>query len=144
MLSVPPEFEVDTNDINSGAHALIGYDVDLTAQDGTASVVLRVEPRHLNRNGTLHGGIIAMMLDAAAGFAASRGDTVVGFAPVVTLSLNTSFVAAAREGMVVTSKGRISGGGASIVYAGADLYDTDGVLLALGSGVFKRIRKRAT
>ncbi len=144
MLSVPPDFEIDTDDIHSGAHALVGYDVDLTAQDGTARVVLCVEPRHLNRNGTLHGGIIAMMLDAAAGFAASRGDTVAGFSQVVTLSLNTSYVAAAREGMVVTATGRIAGGGASIVYAGADLCDADGVLLASGSGVFKRIRKRAT
>ncbi len=141
MLSVPPDFEADPEAIHSGAHALVGYDVDLTAVDGSARVTLEIEAKHLNRNGTLHGGIIAMMLDAAAGFAASRAQSLTGFTQVVTVSLNTQYMAPAKSGQV-TATGRMSGGGRSIVYAGAELRAPNGRLLASATGVFKRIRDR--
>lgn len=123
----------------SGAQALIGYDIDLSAADGTARVVLDVKPQHLNRNGTLHGGIHAMMLDAAAGFAASRrmaGETQ-NLVPVVTLSLTTSFLAAAPEGRVIVH-GQVTGGGYKIIYAEARVMLEDGTILSTGAGVFKR------
>jgi uncharacterized protein (TIGR00369 family) len=123
---------------DSGAHALVGYDIDLSDPDGIARVTLEIGPQHLNRVGTLHGGIHAMMLDAAAGFAASRmlagdGDLV----PVVTLTLTTDFVSAANTG-VVQAVGRVAGGGYKIVYADAELRGSDGRLFSRASGVFKR------
>ena len=126
----------------SGAHVLVGYDVDLTDPDGLARVTLEMGPQHLNRNGTLHGGIHAMMLDAAAGFAASRlladgGDAIV---PVVTLSLKTDYIAPARTGRV-EAVGRVSGGGYKILYAEAEIRDTDGQLCSRATGVFKRATK---
>lgn len=124
----------------SGAQALIGYNIDLTDPDGSARVVLDMEPQHMNRNGTLHGGIHAMMLDAAAGFAVSRrlaGGTD-DLIPVVTLSLTTSFVGAGGAGQV-TATGRVTGGGYKIIYSEAEIHDADGNLLSKASGVFKRI-----
>lgn len=122
-----------------GAHELIGYEVDLATGDGTARITLDILPKHLNRNQTLHGGIIAMMLDASAGFAASLapGDDLV---PVLTVALNTQFLAAARTGRVV-AVGRVKRAGRSICYADAELCDTAGTLLATGNGVFKYLRK---
>ena len=123
----------------SGAHGLVGYDIDLTADDGTARVTLSMRADHLNRNGTLHGGIHAMMLDAAAGFAASRtlADGAPDLVPVVTVSLNTSFLAPARSG-VVTATGWVAGGGYKIVYADAEIRDAGGQLCSRGTGVFRR------
>ena len=122
----------------SGAENLIGYHIDLNDPAGASRVTLEIEPRHLNRNGTLHGGIHAMMLDAAAGFAASRllageGEIV----PVVTLSLSTSFIAAAATGTVIAT-GKVSGGGRKIIYSGAEIHDAEGRLLSSAAGVFKR------
>lgn len=135
----PHEFPTpEADDIASGAHSLIGYDIDLTPPDGSARITLTVEDRHLNRIETLHGGIIAMMLDAAAGFAASRGVAGEPFQPVMTLSLSTSYVRAAKRGMVVTAIGQRRGGGRSIQYADAVLQDSTGEVLASASGVFKR------
>jgi uncharacterized protein (TIGR00369 family) len=125
--------------VDSGAQRLIGYDVDLSDPDGSVRVVLRVEDRHVNRVGSLHGGIIAMMLDAAAGFSVSRSWSAAGDAPLVTVSLNTQFIAAVRSGSTVTATGRVAGGGRSIRYADSDLTDENGTLLARASGVFKRI-----
>ncbi|WP_168797751.1 PaaI family thioesterase [Aliishimia ponticola] len=126
----------------SGAQALIGYDIDLTAPDGSARVILDVEARHMNRVETLHGGIHAMMLDAAAGFAASRqlADGGPQIVPVVTLSLTTSFVQSAQLGKVVAT-GRVMGGGYKIVHAEAEIHDAEGRLCSKATGVFKRAAK---
>ncbi|WP_299402568.1 PaaI family thioesterase [uncultured Roseobacter sp.] len=132
MPSPPPDFPI------SGAQGLIGYRVEVDRTTRRAEVVLDIAVPHLNRNESLHGGIIAMMLDSAAGFAASLhfgGDEL---ARVVTVSLTTQFVAAVREGRVV-AKGTISGGGRKIVCADAELHDAAGTLIAKASGVFKRV-----
>lgn len=124
----------------SGAELLIGYRIDLNDPSGLATVTLDIEAKHRNRNGTLHGGIHAMMLDAAAGFAASRflaGEQTL--TPVLTLSLSTSYVAAAAEGQVVAT-GKVTGGGYKIVYANSEIRDAAGQVLSTASGVFKRAK----
>lgn len=136
MTSAPPDVPAAPG---SGAHDLIGYDIDLSAGDGTARVVLDLAPKHLNRNGSLHGGIIAMMLDASAGFAASLASGQ-GLIPVVTVALNTQYLAPAISGRVVAT-GMVKQAGGSICYADAELRDDAGTLLATGNGVFKYMRK---
>ena len=127
----------DPEDVSSGAQALVGYDIDLSDPTGVSRIHLEIEPRHKNRNGTLHGGIISMMLDAAAGFAASRAVPGQPFAPVLTINLSTNFLGAAVAGRV-TATGTYRGGGHKIVYADAVLEDAEGRLLSTASGVFKR------
>ncbi|MCX7560445.1 PaaI family thioesterase [Sulfitobacter sp. F26204] len=125
----------------SGAELLVGYRINLADPSGLATVTLDIDAKHRNRNGTLHGGIHAMMLDAAAGFAASRfmaGDGLL--VPVVTLSLTTNYVAAIADGRVVAT-GRVTGGGYKIVYATAEITDAGGQVLSSASGVFKRAAK---
>jgi len=141
--SAPPETvsAADLEDIRSGAQDLIGYKIDLGAADGSARIVLEIDDRHRNRNRSLHGGIVTMMLDAAAGFACSRGAGGPGLVPVATVSLTTNYVAPAVSG-VVTATGRVSGGGRSILYAAAELRDEQGALLASASGVFKILRRK--
>ena len=123
----------------SGAQDMVGYHVTLDDPDGSAVVRLAIEDRHLNRNGTLHGGIHAMMLDAAAGFAASRwfSGAQQQLVPVVTLSLTTSFVAAVAQGEVVVT-GWVTGGGHKTVFGAAETRDARGRVISTASGVFKR------
>lgn len=124
---------------SSGAQEMVGYDIDLTDPTGAVRVSLGIEPRHCNRNGTLHGGLHAMMLDAAAGFAASRSLSAGGeLVPVQTLSLTTNYVASSADG-VVTVTGRVTGGGFKIIYANALMKDDTGRVLSSASGVFKRV-----
>lgn len=140
MNSAPPEkIATGPDGTASGAQDMIGYVIDFST--GQARVILDLGPRHCNRNGTLHGGIIAMLLDAAAGYAASLALSPEGNAPLVTVSLNTQFLAPCVSGRVI-STGIHRGGGRSIIYADSELRDSDGNLLATGNGVFKAIRKR--
>jgi len=136
-----PISAADLVQVRSGAQDLIGYAVELNTEDGRPRIVLEIEDRHRNRNGSLHGGIVAMMLDAAAGFAVSRGAGGPGLVPVATVSLTTNYIAPALSG-VVTATGTLSGGGRSILYAGAELRDEAGTLLASANGVFKVLRRK--
>lgn len=123
----------------SGAQDLVGYRIDLSNPEGGAVVRLEVAAKHLNRNGTLQGGIHAMMLDAAAGFAASRhlAGQDPQIVPVVTLSLTTHFLAPTNTGEV-TATGWVRGGGRKVIYADAEIRSAEGTLLSQASGIFKR------
>lgn len=135
---LPEPYPVHTPE-PSGAQSMVGYHIDLSDPAGGAVVRLDVQAKHLNRNGTLQGGIQSMLLDAAAGFSASRflagQDPTV--TPVVTLSLTSQFIAPAPLGAVIAT-GYVTGGGYKIVYASADIRDAHGTLLSQGHGVFKR------
>ena len=138
MPSAPPEDGIIR--AQSGAQSLVGYVVDVGQPDRMGRAMLDIEPRHANRNGMLHGGIIAMLLDAACGFTASMklGDGV-ALTPLVTVSLTTQFVAAAQIGTRVTATGFLSGGGRKIAYVHGELRDENDVLVATASGVFKKV-----
>jgi uncharacterized protein (TIGR00369 family) len=138
--AVSPKVSTAHEAIGSGAQSLVGYAIDLSDPAGSAVVTLTVEEKHLNRNGTLQGGIQAMMLDAAAGFAASRhlAGAAPDIVPVITLSLTTNYLGPALLGQTLTARGQVTGGGHKVVYATADICDSQGRILAQGSGVFKR------
>ena len=126
----------------SGAQAMIGYVVDIGQGDGKGRAWLDIGPQHINRVGMLHGGLAAMLLDAACGFTASRmfgGDAVKN--PLVTVSLNVNFVDGARLGQRVTAPGHPAGGGRKIAHVTGELRDQDGRLVATSTGVFRRITK---
>jgi uncharacterized protein (TIGR00369 family) len=126
----------------SGAQALVGYVVDVGQPDRLGRAWLDVTPAHANRNGMLHGGLIAMLLDAACGFTASMrlGDGA-ALTPLVTVSLTTSFVSAAFIGNRVTAIGFAADGGRKICHVQGRLTDQDDRLIATALGVFKAIPK---
>lgn len=143
MPSVPPDLGA-VDDIG-GARALVGYRIVPGAPEEPVRVLLDIRDQHANRNGMLHGGIIAMLLDAACGFAASKhfggGEPLT---PLVTLTLNTSFVGGAEIGDRVTATGTFTGGGRKIAYASGELRSSKGDLLATAQGAFRAIRQEKT
>lgn len=125
----------------SGCQNAIGFEVDLSDPDGHARCHLTIRADHLNSQGILHGGIIAMLLDVACGNTASAWFDRDEHPLVLTLSLNTSYVAAVRQGRV-TATGRATGGGRTLAYVTGELHSDDGTLIATAAGVFKRTTKR--
>ena len=51
-----------------GYHELLGMHV-VEWQQNLAVVELTIEPKHLNRSGNVHGGVLASMLDSALSLA---------------------------------------------------------------------------
>ena len=111
--------------------------VCLTGWDpGFAEFELELGRRHLNYAGSLHGGVIATLLDVACGYSGLRSvsDGAAGLA--ATLTLTVSYHAGATEG-VLRASGRVTGGGRSIFFASGEVVAPDGRLIATGQGAYK-------
>lgn len=119
----------------TGTARLLGYTIDLAPEGAT--VRMAVTEDHTNRQGNLHGGLIATLLDTAMGATAShlRGDG--GRVPFLTLSLTVNFLAPAPRGRV-SATGRITGGGHKTVFVEATARDGEGNPVAHAVGTFKR------
>lgn len=123
-----------------GCQQMVGYRTEINRQNGLCTVTLDLEEKHLNRHGILHGGMAATVLDVVCGNTASQYFDPVAHAALVTVSLNISYVGAARGGRIVATA-RATGGGKSLAYIHGELHDEQGNLLATATGIFKRIKK---
>ena len=106
--------------------------------DGEARFELEVDPeRHANPMGTLHGGVLCDVADAAMGCAyASRlgeGETF------TTLELKINFLKPVRAGLV-NANARLVRGGRTIGLVECDVVDTDGALVARASSTCMTLR----
>ena len=103
---------------------------------GRAELRAEVTPDFLNRHGLIHGGAHMIILDTAAGLAPCYCPYPGRYRRVVTVSLTTTFLAAASSGLLI-AEGRVVGGGRKTVFSDASITDGDGRLLARASGVFR-------
>jgi uncharacterized protein (TIGR00369 family) len=118
-----------------GFHHEVGFRIDLSAsRRGLVTVTGRVEPRHLNINGVVHGGVYATILDTAMGAAVvsllAEGETT------ATTSIYVEFLRAAREGATLTARGAVLRRGRHIAFAEGNLYDVDGRRLSQARGTW--------
>ncbi|WP_136657408.1 PaaI family thioesterase [Nitratireductor sp. XY-223] len=118
----------------TGAQTNIGYVVEI--EDGKPRVYLDIDERHINRGNSLHGGIMATMLDAVAGYAVSLSVDGQSLYYTSTVSLTVNYLARVRDGRVVATA-RKTGGGRKIVFIDAELTAEDGTKVATATGTFK-------
>lgn len=118
-------------DDHSGFREYVGLD-DEPVEDGVARVVLVAEDRHLNAGGSVHGGALATMLDAAMGTAVST-TTEDGSRPV-TVAMTVTYLEPARPGRrVATARVRKTGKRLTIVEAEVE---QDGSVVADATATF--------
>jgi uncharacterized protein (TIGR00369 family) len=103
---------------------------------GFAEVSLKVGAQHLNRLSIPHGGLLATLLDSAAGFAAAFVEGPEKPRTVVTLSINTLFIGRARIGDTIVAQGRRIGGGKTIAFATAEAL-VDGKAISRAEATFR-------
>jgi uncharacterized protein (TIGR00369 family) len=125
---------------HSGFADLLGYRLSERKID-YAEMTLKIGPQHLNRLSIPHGGVLATLLDGAAGFAAAYVEDPERPRTVVTLSINVMFLGQARLGDTVIARGRRVGGGKSIAYCTAEATTEDGRAVARAEAVFKYLGK---
>ncbi|MEM8839470.1 MAG: PaaI family thioesterase, partial [Pseudomonadota bacterium] len=101
-------------------------------------VRLTVEDKHLNRAETLHGGIMATLLDVACGYEANLVPKPDKDTFMVTVSLTTNFIAAGKRGDDLLATATTVGGGRSVKYVQGALYNQDGKVIATASGIFRK------
>ncbi|WP_419913434.1 PaaI family thioesterase [Hoeflea sp.] len=121
----------------TGTQRTLGYVVEIDA--GVARVVLDIDERHINRGDSLHGGVIATMLDAVAGYTVSLSVDGKSLYYTSTLSLTVNYLSRFQDGRVVATA-NVSGGGKKIVFVNALLSTDTGVPVASATGTFKLYR----
>ena len=79
-----------------GFRSYVGLDV-VSAADGASEVWLQADDRHLNPHGSVHGGALAALADAAMGTAVA---TLTEGRPV-TIEMNVTYLEPGRPGVLV-------------------------------------------
>jgi len=120
-----------------GFRKLIGL-VTRELLDGYAVMELTISPEHLNSQGSVHGGIVATMIDHAGGIAGCFCERTGKRRKAVTLSLTTSFLAPVSGG-ILTAASRKRPGGRRIFVSTTEITDETGRLIAVGEATYRYI-----
>ncbi len=106
-------------------------------EDGSIRCAFRVEKKHLNGAGNVHGGCFMTFADYCLfAFAAP-----ILQGPGVTVSFSSEFLDAAREGELVKATGEVTRAGASLIFLRGMLHSGTRPLFAF-SGTIKRVKRR--
>jgi len=130
-----PENERNTSARLDGFKKLIGLKT-ITLEDGFAVMELTVASEHLNSQGSLHGGIVATMIDHTGGIAGCLCTETGTMRKAVTISLTTSFLAGVAGGRIIAT-GRKRPGGRRIFVSTVEVADEAGKLLAVGEATYR-------
>lgn len=107
---------------------------------GPAGVILETmfSAPHLNAAGTVHGGVLASLIDIAiTGAAKASVNNGIGTFGV-TLSFTINFIQAAGPGRT-RCESAVTGGGSRTKFVDAKLFDSDGNLLATATSTVRVI-----
>ena len=99
-------------------------------------IFARIEPRHLNATGVVHGGLLMTMADLALAYTARRGAEN---ERTVTVSLNCEFLEGGREGEFLQARAEILRRTGALVFGRAQVKVEERVLLNC-SAVMRRVR----
>jgi uncharacterized protein (TIGR00369 family) len=116
----------------SAFHTWAGMEV-VDASPGEVSVAMRVEDRHVNLQGLVHGGMLAILADTACGL--SIRSAMEPGRLHVTADLDIHFLAPAKPGVLV-GRGKAVKVGRSLAFAEASIEDDQGRLLAKAQSRF--------
>ena len=105
--------------------------------DGECVFEMDVRPEHANPMGTLQGGIICALADAAMGLAYAT--TLDDGETFTTLELKTNYLRPVAEG-TLTARGRVIGGGRTIGLTTCDVADQEGRLVAHATSTCMTLR----
>jgi uncharacterized protein (TIGR00369 family) len=115
---------------------LLGIDL-VEAGGGLCTMKLEAEERHSNPMGTIHGGIIGDLADAAMGMAyfsrLAEGESF------TTLELKINFLRPFWTGTLL-AHGRVVHGGRTVGLAECDVVDAEGRLVARASSTCMTLR----
>ena len=107
--------------------------LEITYPEGTCVISFEPADFLFNPQGTLHGGVIATVMDIAMGHLLDHAG-----GPGTTLEMKTQYLKAARGGRL-TCTGRFLRQGKSISYLASELVDGEGELIAFATATWKSL-----
>lgn len=115
---------------------LIGMEIE-SVERGRAVTTLHATARHANPMGTLHGGILADLADAAMGMA--YASTLAEGEAFTTLELKINFLRPVWDAHL-TATGTVKQGGRTVGLVECDVVDEEGRLIAHASSTCMTLR----
>jgi uncharacterized protein (TIGR00369 family) len=115
---------------------LIGARVE-RVEPGRSTISIDVEEIHLNGAGTLHGGVYASLIDNAMGLSVLA---LVGVR-TATIEMNVHFLGAVNQGRIVCES-EVLHRTRRTATAEAKVRDSEGNLVALGTGAFRVFERK--
>lgn len=120
----------------SGFKELLGIEV-VSAQKGVARLRLETSERHLNPHGTVHGGAIATLADAAMGEAVLATEEEEELP--VTIEMKVNYLNPGKEGALLATA-RVHKNGSRFTVLEADVtQEGEDTLVAFVTGTFTTI-----
>ena len=121
-----------------GFRELVGTELS-SAEEGRAVAKVRVEGRHLNPNGTVHGGVVYTLVDVSM---AEALRTMIGEGErPVTIEIKVNYLEPGRPGTLI-STAQVRKGGKRMTIIEAEVLqgeEEDGEVVALASGTYTLI-----
>jgi uncharacterized protein (TIGR00369 family) len=118
---------------------LVGFRI-VSAERGRTVFEFEAGPQHANPMGTLHGGILCDLADAALGTA--WVSTLADDESFTTLELKINFLRPVWTG-ILRAESRVVHGGRTIGVTECDVTDADGRLVARATGTLMTLRGEA-
>ncbi len=132
-------FEV--RDLTEGLNGVLGFRL-IDWRDGFAKISVDLDERHKNRQGGLHGGVTATLIDATTGFCGVFEPNPEKRRGNVTVSLTTNFVGRAKTSTIICTAKTVRAG-RRIYFAAAEVHDSDGNLVASADAVYAYVDRDA-
>ena len=121
--------------------SLLGFEL-IHFENGESAITFSPRPEHQNSFGVAHGGVVMTLMDVTMATAARSVTPGMG---VVTIDMKTSFMRPAPcDGSQLTGRGRLMHRTASMAFAEATLYDSQGQACAHATGTFKYVKRDTT
>ena len=117
---------IRANEAGAPVAKLVGFR-PTSVEDGKAVFELEAGPQHANPMGTLHGGVLCDVADAAMGVA--YASTLADGESFTTLELKINFLRPFKNG-ILTATARVVKAGRTIGLTECDVTDPDGRLIA--------------
>ena len=134
-----PELVNKTKAVGMAVGRLIGFEAE-AAGNGRSVVTLEAGPQHANPMGTLHGGILCDIADAAMGIAFAS--TLEADESFTTLELKINFFRPVWEARL-KAEGKVVRRGSSVGYIECEVTDEQGKLVAKAASTCLVLRGEA-
>lgn len=126
--------DFDARDLTEGLNGHLGFRL-VDWREGFAQIAVDLKDQHKNRQGGLHGGVTASLIDATTGFCGVYEPDPDKRRGNVTVSLNVNFVGRAK-GTTLTCTAKLIRAGRRIYFASAEVHDEHANLVASAEAVY--------
>lgn len=133
--------DIAASGFTRGLNGSLGFDL-VEWREGFARVVVDLDDRHKNRQGGIHGGVTAALIDAATGFCGIYEPDPEKRRGNVTVSLNVNYTGRPKGTRLICTA-ELLRAGRRIYFASALVHDDAGNLIASAEAVYAYVDRDA-